>query len=93
MGIEITDWAIEILGKADAAAKRFNPEVRIRLTNQAGRVQAILSEGPEDGDVAVALPTMTLYVEHGLQGLVDVEEPHDHLVLRPAGSPPNPREH
>jgi len=41
----------------------------------------------------VALPTMTLYVEHGLEGLVDVEEPHDHLVLRPAGSIPNPREH
>jgi hypothetical protein len=93
MGIEITDWAIEILGKADAAAKRFNPEVRIRLTRQEGRVQAVLSEGPEDGDVAVALPTMTLYVEHGLEGMVDVQEPHDQLVLRPAGSTPNAREH
>jgi hypothetical protein len=93
MVIEITDWAIEILGKADAAARRFNPDVRIRLTRQGGQVQAVLSEEPEDGDVAVALPTMMLYVEHGLEGLVDVEEPHDHLVLRPAGSIPNPREH
>jgi hypothetical protein len=36
---------------------------------------------------------MTLYVERGLAGLVDVEEPHDRLVLRPAGSAPNAREH
>jgi hypothetical protein len=93
MVIELTDWAIEILGKADAAARRFNPDVRIRLTRKEGQVQAVLSEEPEDGDVAVALPTMTLYVEHGIDGLVDVEEPHDRLVLRPAGSVPNPRGH
>ena len=91
--IEFTDWAVEILGKADTAARRFNPDVRIRLTRQGGVVQAILAEGPEDGDTAVPLPTMTLFVAHGLEGLVDVEEPHDRLVLRPAGSTPNPREH
>jgi hypothetical protein len=34
---------------------------------------------------------MTVLVEEGLEGLLDVEEPHDRLVLRPAGSTPNPR--
>jgi len=34
---------------------------------------------------------MTLFVEDGLDGLVDVEEPHDRLVLRAAGSAPNVR--
>ena len=91
--LEFTDWAKEILAKADAAARRFNPDVLIRLTRQGGVVQAILAEAPADGDTAVGLPTMTLYVERGLEGLVDIEEPHDRLVLRPAGSRPNAREH
>jgi hypothetical protein len=34
-----------------------------------------------------------LFVEEGIEGLVDVVEPHDQLVLRPLGSAPNPREH
>jgi hypothetical protein len=91
--LEFTDWAKEILAKADAAARRFNPDVLIRLTRQSGVVQAILAETPADGDTAVSLPAMTLYVERGLEGLVDIEEPHDRLVLRPAGSTPNAREH
>jgi hypothetical protein len=91
--LEFTEWAKEILAKADTAARRFNPDVLIRLTRQGGVVQAILAEAPADGDMAVSLPTMTLYVERGLEGLVDVEEPHDRLVLRPAGSRPNAHEH
>jgi hypothetical protein len=91
--LEFTDWAKEILAKADTAARRFNPDVKIRLTRVGGVVQAVLAEGPETEDRAVELEAMTLYVEHGLEGLVDVEEPHDRLVLRPAGSTPNPREH
>ena len=47
----------------------------------------------EPADRAVELEAMTLYVEEGLEGLVDIEEPHDRLVLRPAGSTPNSREH
>jgi len=93
MVVEITDWAKEILTKADTAARRFNPDVVIRLANQAGVVQAVLAQTPEDGDTAVSIPGMTVYVERGLTGVVDVEEPHDRLVLRPEGSTPNPREH
>ncbi len=91
--LELTEWAKEILARADAAARRFNPDVLIRLTRQGGGVQAVLAEEPADGDAALSLPTMTLYVERGLEGLVDVEEPHDRLVLRPAGSAPNARGH
>ena len=91
--LEFTDWAKDILGRADAAARRFNPDVVIRLARQGGVVQAVLAEAPDTDDVAVELPTMTLHVQAGLEGLVDVEEPHDRLVLRPAGSTPNSREH
>jgi hypothetical protein len=89
--IEVTDWAKDILNRAQEAAQRFNPEARIRLARFGNEVQAVLSPGPDPGDREVQLDTMTLYVEEGLEGLVDVEEPHDRLVLRPLGSPPNPR--
>jgi hypothetical protein len=89
--IEFTDWAKEILNKSQAAASRFNPGVKIRLARVGGAVQAVLAEAPEPGDQSAQVDGMTLYVEQGLEGLVDVEEPHDRLVLKPLGSPPNAR--
>ena len=91
--IEFTDWAKEILNKSQAAASRFNPNVKIRLAHIGGAVQAVLAEAPEPGDQSAQVDGMTLFIEDGLEGLVDVEEPHDRLVLRPLGSPPNARGH
>ncbi|MGH2663644.1 MAG: hypothetical protein ACRDH8_12760 [Actinomycetota bacterium] len=89
--LEVTDWARDILTRSQAAARRFNPTVTIRLARVGGSVQALLAEASEPGDREERIGDMTLYVERGLEGLLDVEEPHDRLVLRPAGSPPNPR--
>lgn len=89
--IEFTDWAKDILERAQRAASRFSPDVRIRLARIGGAIQATLSDEPEADDQQVEVGEMTLFVEKGLEGLVDVEEPHDRLVLRPAGSTPNPR--
>jgi hypothetical protein len=89
--IEVTDWAREILVKSQEAATRFNPDARIRLTRTHGGVQAVLTDAPLQSDQAVELEKMTLYVEAGLEGLVDIEEPHDRLVLKPAGSKHNVR--
>ena len=91
--IEITDWAREILGKSQLAARRFNPDARIRLTGTPGGVQAVLTDAPLPSDQTVAVGEMTLYVEAGLDGLVDIEEPHDRLVLKPLGSKHNVRGH
>jgi hypothetical protein len=89
--IEVTDWARDILSRSQQAARRFDPGARIRLARVGGQVQAVLANGPERGDRALAVGDMELYVEEGLEGLLDVEEPHDRLVLRPAGSTPHPR--
>jgi hypothetical protein len=89
--IEFTDWAKDILNRSQVAAGRFNPEVRIRLARVNGVVQAILTDEPAEGDAPVDVGEMTLYVEHGLEGLIDIEEPHDRLVLKPLGSKPNAR--
>ena len=89
--IEVTEWAEDILGRAQSAARRFNPEARIRLARVDSGVQAMLAEGAQPGDRELGVGDMTLLVEEGLEGLLDVEEPHDRLVLRAAGSTPNPR--
>jgi hypothetical protein len=89
MTIELTDWATDILNRAQSAAARFNPDATIRLTRTASGVEAVLADEPEPEDQAVVTGDMTLFVEAGLEGLVDCKEPHDQLVLRPHGSTPN----
>jgi hypothetical protein len=91
--IEVTDWARDILNRSQEAARRFNPSARIRLARIGGGVQAVLVDAPDPTDKTVEVGEMTLYVEAGLNGLVDVEEPHDRVVLRPTGATPNVRDH
>lgn len=91
--LEVTDWARDILVRSQEAARRFDPDARIRLTRTARGVEAILTDAPDPGDEEHEIDGVTVYVEPGLEGLLDIEEPHDRLVLRPAGSAPNAREH
>ena len=81
--VEFTDWAIEILGKAHAAARRFNPDAKIRVFRSGGGVQFALTDHEEHGDQVVEREGFTLLVEQGIDGVIDVVEPHDQLVLRP----------
>lgn len=89
--VEFTDWATDILNRAQQAAARFNPEVKIRLASTTAGVEAVLAAEQDPTDRPVPCGEMTLYVEAGLEGLVDCKEPHDQLVLRPTGSFPNPK--
>lgn len=90
--IEFTEWATDILGRAHEAARRFNPDARVRLARATGGLEASLTDAPRQGDREVRVGEATILVAEGLEGLVDIEEPHDRLVLRPLGSEPNPRE-
>jgi len=91
MTIQLTDWAREILQRSSEAARRFNPDARVRLARVSGIVQATLTDAPSPDDQTVDLGGITIYVEAGLDGVVDIEEPHDRVVLKPPGSAPNPR--
>lgn len=91
--IEVTEWATDILNRSQEAATRFNPDARIRLVSSRGGVEAQLADGPAADDQTVEVGDMTLYVQAGLDGLVDIQEPHDQLVLRPAGAVPNTKSH
>ncbi len=84
-----TDWAIDILTRADAAARRFNPDVRLRVVRgDAGEVRFELADEADPTDQLVEHPSgFTLLAQEGLEGTVDVVEPHDRLILRPPGDP------
>jgi hypothetical protein len=81
--IEFTDWAIQILQRSHQAARRFNPKATVRVFRKGGKVEFALVEGPDRGDQVVEREDFTLYVEEGIEGVIDVVEPHDQLVLRP----------
>jgi hypothetical protein len=83
--VEFTPWAEEILGRTFAAARRFNPDARVRLHRSGRGVAFALTDEPEAGDELVAGDGFELWVEPGLEGTVDVVEPHDQLILRPPG--------
>ena len=90
--LEFTDWAKEILQRADAGARRLNPAARVRLVRAGSSMEAVLSDQPDAGDDVVSIGNAEIFVERGLEGLVDIEEPHDRIVLKPTGSQPNIRE-
>ena len=87
--LAFTDWAIEILSRADVAARRFNPDVRVRIVREAGGgVRFELTDEAEPTDRVIEHESgFTLLVPEGLEGTVDVVEPHDRLILRSPGDP------
>lgn len=84
--IEFTEWATDILSRSDAAARRFNPDARVRVVRDGEGVRFELTDRPGQDDQVVEQEGFTLYVQPGLEGIVDVVEPHDRLILRPPGS-------
>ena len=84
--IEFTEWATDILARSDAAARRFNADARVRVVRADEGVRFELVDRMEPGDQVVEREGFTLYVESGLEGVVDVVEPHDRLILRPPAS-------
>ena len=87
MAIAFTEWATEILGRTHAAARRFNPEATVRLQRRGDGVAFELTDERPEGDELVTGDGFELLVEAGLEGTVDVVEPHDQLILRPPGDP------
>lgn len=89
--IEVTEWARDILSRSQSAVRRFNPDTVIRLVKTSTGVEARLAERAEEGDQKVDAGEATVFAEGELEGVVDIEEPHDRIVLKPPGSPANDR--
>jgi hypothetical protein len=84
--IEFSDWASDILRRSYEAARRFNPEANVRLLRSEDGVRFELTDERRPGDATVHGDGFELLVEEGIDGIVDVVEPHDRLILRPPGS-------
>ena len=82
MAIAFTDWATEILQRTHTAARRFNPEATVRLQRRGDGVSFELTDERPEDDELVTGEGFELLVERGLEGTVDVVEPHDQLILR-----------
>jgi hypothetical protein len=83
--IVFTEWAVEILQRTWQAARRLNPDATVRLHRANGGVEFTLTDEPMETDQRVTGDGFELLVEAGLDGTVDVVEPHDRLILRPPG--------
>ena len=80
--LRFTDQAAQALVRSDAAARRLNPDARIRLVPQGSHgVRAELVDGPEPGDLPQQIDGgPQVFVEASLTGSVDAGE-HESLVL------------
>ena len=87
MALEFTEWADEILRRTHGAARRFNPDATVRLQRTEAGVEFALTDELHEGDTLEGREGFELWVESGLEGTVDVVEPHDRLILRPPGDP------
>ena len=85
--IAFTDWATEILARTWGAARRFNPRAMVRLERTPEGVAFVLTDERAETDRLVEGDGFELLVQDGLEGTVDVVEPHDRLILRPPGDP------
>ncbi len=82
--LAFTDRAREILRRSHEAARRLNPGAAVRVSlGPGGDARFDLVDRPVEGDAVLEGDGFVLYVAPGLAGTVDVEEPHDRLVLRP----------
>jgi hypothetical protein len=87
MAIAFTAWATDILRRSHTAARHFNPEATVRLHRVGDGLEFSLTDERFEGDELVSGDGFELWVQAGLEGTVDVVEPHDRLILRPAGDP------
>ncbi len=80
--IEPTVRATQVVAQSEAAARRFNPNARIRLCREGAGVRFELTESAAPGDETVACGEVELLVEPGLDGVLDTGE-HNLPILIP----------
>jgi hypothetical protein len=84
--VEFTEWAKQILRRSFEASRRFDPTAQIRIARGRDGVEFAITDEPAAGDRIVEGDGFTVLVAEGIDGVVDVVEPHDRLILRPPGS-------
>lgn len=73
-----TERARTAIAAADEAARRFNPDARVRVRLVDGRVVADLADGPAAGEHLDTLAGIEVIVADDLEGTLDAG---DHAAL------------
>jgi hypothetical protein len=81
--LTLTDRAREALAAADTAARRWNPDARVRIRRAGSGIVSDLTDAPGPGESLVDLDGLTLVVEDALAGTIDAGE-HNVLTILPA---------
>lgn len=80
--LTLTPRAAEALRAADTAARRFNPDARVRLRRGGAGVAADLTDAPGPGESLISLDGIDLVLADDLQGTLDADD-HNAFSLTP----------
>lgn len=80
--LEITEAATQVLHRAQDAAARLNPNARMRIYQRDDEIEIALADEAGDNDETIEHDGLTLFVAPGIEGILDVSEEHDHLIVR-----------
>jgi Fe-S cluster assembly iron-binding protein IscA len=80
--LQITETAGEVLARAYEAARRFNPDAKVRVHRLGDRIETSFADSPHEGDQVIDAAGITLFVENGISGTLDVSAEHDRLIVR-----------
>ena len=78
--LRFTDRARDALESFQVAAARWTPDVRLRLVRAGAELRPELADAPEPGDETITVGTVTVFVEPGVDGVVDSGE-HNVLTI------------
>ena len=76
--LTFTDRAADALSTFHAAAARWDPSARLRLVRHGAELRPEFTDAAVDGEVEVAVGSITVLVPAGVRGMVDAGE---HNVL------------
>ena len=76
--LTFTERATDALSTFHAAAARWDPSAQLRLVQHGTELRPEFTDGASDGEVEVAVGSITVLVPEGVRGRVDAGE---HNVL------------
>ncbi|MEP7059085.1 MAG: hypothetical protein ABI828_00015 [Actinomycetota bacterium] len=80
--LDITERAAAVVHQSEQAARRFNPNARIRLVPTGGGVAFAFTDSADPTDAELDCLGTLLLVTEGIEGTIDIGE-HNAPVLVP----------
>lgn len=77
----MTEAATDVLRRAYDAARRFNPDAKVRVFLRGAAVETGFADAAEPGDTQIELEGMTVFVGAGVEGKLDTSPEHDRLIV------------